>query len=116
MQSLFRLYYITKQFTTCKTLHTVVLTCILLLSRVVNIGYQSIADTILLILFQYRSRYRQYFPAQVLHTASAILFFVKNLIFIQYFFINNNFFRLDSFFDLDMRVWCQPLPVSRILM
>ena len=35
---------------------------------------------------------------QVSHAVSAILFLVKNLIFIRYFFIKNNFFRLDSFF------------------
>ena len=45
--------------------------------RVVNIGCQSIVDTVLPILFQYRSRYRQYFPAQVSHAVSAILYLDK---------------------------------------
>ena len=84
--------------------------------RVVNTRYRSIADTALPILFQYRLRYRQYFPAQVSHTVSAILFLVKNSICIQYVFIENNFFRLDSFFDLDIRVWCQPLPAGRLFL
>ena len=50
--------------------------------RVVNIGYRSIADTASPIHFQYHSRYRQYFHAQVSHAVSAILFLVKNPIFI----------------------------------
>ena len=55
--------------------------------RVVNIEYRSIADIVLPILFQYCSRYRQCLPAQVSHAVLAILFFVKNPIFIRYFFI-----------------------------
>ena len=71
--------------------------------RVVNSGYRSITDNVLPILFQCSSRYRQYFPVQVSHAVSAILFLVKNPIFIRYFFLKQFFLRLDSFFDLDIR-------------
>ena len=63
---------------------------------------QGIANTF---LRTYRMLYR-----------SAILFLIKNPIFIRYFFIKNIFFRLDSFFDFDIRVWCQPLPGGRFLL
>ena len=89
---------------------------VIVFSRVVNIGYRSIADTVSPILFQYRSRYRYYFPAQVSCAVSAILFLIKNPIFIRYFFIKNNFFHLDSFSDLDIRIWCQPLSAGRLLL
>ena len=62
--------------------------------RVVNIGCRSIAP----ILFQYRSRYRQYLPAQASHAESAILFWSKIQYLSDTFLLKIIFFRLDSFF------------------
>ena len=71
--------------------------------RVFNIGCRSIADSVSPTLFQYRSRYRQYFPAQVSHAVSAILFWSKIRYLFDTFLLKIIFLRLDSFFHLDIR-------------
>ena len=85
-----------------------------IISRIVNIGYRSIADTVSPILFRYRSKYRQYFSAQVSHAVS-VIFLEKIPYLSDTFLLRIIFFRLDSFFDLD-RVWCQSLPAGRLLL
>ena len=56
---------------------------------------QGIANTF---LRKYRMLYRRFF------------FWSK----IRY--LSDNFLLMDSFFNLDIRIWCQPLPASRLLL